>query len=529
MKSAYENQLTGDQFFLTRQTANLMEGFVREFSDTSSIFLLYGKHSVGKSWLLRELSSKRIRQANICWIDFKLDGSTTDSQDVTSSPDQGRDASDIQGLMEAAAEGDIIFVDHFEDASNKARHQLFQSWTTDGMDKKLNLVIATSIDGFNEVRQLAQQNQVEVKSFELSPYSAEEIEAFLGFYLFPEDPLLPLSIPAEVSKQIENCNGIIGKVASIAALHKDQITQQIESESTVKSPLLIGSMISVLIVVGALYWYLQPARQSETMTTQVADSMQSPAVEVEATDTVEAEISSPPESDSESEQIAQSSEMPDTTPTIEVVILEPVEMQETESPVELEQDNPPVPEQTEAETEAAEEAPPPEPEPIVEAESPPGLEPNVETEPDAVTGLPVEPGPTEKSIAETTLLEDLLADNTTQYSSRFQHELANSLDWIEQNDKGRATIQLMLLGFAEFTENTYYDYIDRLKRRDIDLSRIKIYPTVINDIVVYGVIYGEYENRVEAKRQIQNLPEALEADRPIPRTFGGIWSEITQQ
>jgi septal ring-binding cell division protein DamX len=257
--------------------------------------------------------------------------------------------------------------------------------------------------------------------------------------------------------------------------------------------------------------------------------MQSPAVEVETTDTVEAEISSPPESDSESEQIAQSSEMPDTTPTIEVVILEPVEMQETESPVELEQDNPPVPEQTEAETEAAEEAPPPEPEPIVEAESPPGLEPNVETEPDAVTGLPVEPGPTEQSIAETTLLEDLLADNTTQYSSRFQHELANSLDWIEQNDKGRATIQLMLLGFAEFTENTYYDYIDRLKRRDIDLSRIKIYPTVINDIVVYGVIYGEYENRVEAKRQIQNLPEALEADRPIPRTFGGIWSEITQQ
>ncbi|MCZ6796704.1 MAG: hypothetical protein O7D36_02005, partial [Gammaproteobacteria bacterium] len=105
MKSAHENQLTGDQFFLTRQTANLIEGFVREISNTSSIFLLYGKHSVGKSWLLGELSSQRIRQANICWIDFKVDGSTTDSQNTMSSPDQGRDASDIQGLMEAAAEG----------------------------------------------------------------------------------------------------------------------------------------------------------------------------------------------------------------------------------------------------------------------------------------------------------------------------------------------------------------------------------------------------------------------------------------
>ena len=334
MKPAHENRLTGDQFFLTRQTANLMEGFVREFSDTSSIFLLYGKHSVGKSWLLRELSRQRIQQGNFCWIDFKtgdvqgstnavgagmprngdVQGSNMDSQDTTSSPDQGRDASDIQGLMEAAAEGEIIFVDHFEDASNKARHQLFQSWTTDGVDKKINLVIATSHDGFDEVRQLAQQNQVEVKSFELSHYSAAEIEAFLGFYLFPQDPLLPLSMSAEVKQQIENCIGIVGKVVQFAALHKDQITLETESESTGKIPLLIGSLISVLVVVGALYWYLQPARQTGEMTAQETDSMQPLAVESEATGTVETDSSGQPESDGEPEQMALSVEMPGTTP-----------------------------------------------------------------------------------------------------------------------------------------------------------------------------------------------------------------------
>ncbi len=414
--------------------------------------------------------------------------------------------------MEAAAEGEIIFVDHFEDASNKARHQLFQSWTTDGVDKKINLVIATSIDGFKEVRQLAQQNQVEVKSFELSPYSAAEIEAFLGFYLFPQDPLLPLSMPAEVKQQIENCNGIVGKVVQIAALHKDQITQETESESTGKLPLLIGSLISVLVVVGALYWYLQPARQTEEMTAQETDGMQPLAVESEATDTVETDSSGLPESDGEPEQMALSVEMPGTTPAIEVAIIEAVEIQETESPVELEQDSPP---QTEAEAEAVEAAPLP--------------EPTVEAEPAVVAGLPVEPAATEKPVAETTLLERLLADNTTRYSSRFQRELADSLDWIEQNDKGRMTIQVMLLGFAEFTEDTYYDYVDRLKQREIDVSRVKIYPTVINDSVVYGVIFGEYDNRSEAVRQIQKLPEALEADQPIPRTFGGIWNEITQQ
>ncbi|MCZ6470821.1 MAG: cation:dicarboxylase symporter family transporter, partial [Gammaproteobacteria bacterium] len=127
------------------------------------------------------------------------------------------------------------------------------------------------------------------------------------------------------------------------------------------------------------------------------------------------------------------------------------------------------------------------------------------------------------------LAEKLLADSASQYSSRFQQELTKSLDWIERNDKDRATIQLMLLGFAEFTEDTYYDYIDRLKKRDIDVSQIQIYPTIINDSLLYGVIYGDYENRREANRQIQRLPEALEADQPIPRTIGGIWNEITQQ
>ncbi|MCZ6882765.1 MAG: hypothetical protein O7F15_07170, partial [Gammaproteobacteria bacterium] len=360
MKPAHENLLTGDQFFLTRQTANLIEGFVREISDTSSIFLLYGEHSVGKSWLLQELSSRRISQRNICWIDFKtsdVQGSTnavgagmprngdvqggtsavgagmprsgttdTESQDTASSPNQGKDASDIRELMEAADEGEIIIVDHFEDASNKARHQLFQSWTTDGIDKKLNLLIAASIDSFNEIRKLARLNQIEVKSFQLLPYSATDIEAFIGFYLFPLDPLLPLSIPAEVKKQIRNCNGIIGKVAAITALHKNQITQKTELESTTQSSVFIGSLITILVIVGTLYWYLQSAGQKQLMSVQESDTTRALIPEVEGIETVVTDITGPLQSDSRPEQMAHSSEMPgeSTTPAIEVVMVEPV-------------------------------------------------------------------------------------------------------------------------------------------------------------------------------------------------------------
>ena len=47
-------------FFLTRQSANLMEDFVRELNQGSALFLLYGESGVGKTRLLQELGQSRL-------------------------------------------------------------------------------------------------------------------------------------------------------------------------------------------------------------------------------------------------------------------------------------------------------------------------------------------------------------------------------------------------------------------------------------------------------------------------------------
>ena len=44
-----------ESFFLTKQTANLMEDFDRELKAGPALFLLYGDTRVGKSRLLQEL------------------------------------------------------------------------------------------------------------------------------------------------------------------------------------------------------------------------------------------------------------------------------------------------------------------------------------------------------------------------------------------------------------------------------------------------------------------------------------------
>ena len=95
-----------------------------------------------------------------------------------------------------------------------------------------------------------------------------------------------------------------------------------------------------------------------------------------------------------------------------------------------------------------------------------------------------------------------------------------------QIDKDRNTIQIMSLGLSEFTDENYYKFLDKMEKQGVDVSLIKIYPSRIKGRILYGVIYGDYDNRGEASEQIQQLPEGLKSNSPITRTMNGIWKDI---
>ncbi len=419
-----------------------MEDFVREINRASSVFLLYGNDGVGKSRLLRQLTSLRLSEFNIHWIDFRQPNESG----------EGDMAAQITRTAEVAGQDDIIVLDHFEEASNKAQHQIFQSWSTEGKDKSLNVIIATSNDGFKPFRQLAQQFQIEARSFQLMPCSLEEAEAYLQYSIFPEQPLGEMNITHPIKKRIRGAKGVFTQLNEI--ILRDAGSFSIKSESP-KSALMrtsysIGFLALVLLLVGVVYW--------QSIAEQTIETPESEIVVVDKIDT----------------------KIEDETENAPTVKQEPVI---AEAPVEPELPVPVIEEPTTIE--------------VVEA---------------AEENETAEVSPQEA-------LDDIQVN-------WLQALLETSLEWIVQNDQRRGTIQIMSIGFDNLNPSSFQEYIIQLESKGVDISQIRVFRTMAQERIVYSIFYGEYESRLEADRQIKNIPDALRANSPIPRTLGRIAQEI---
>ncbi len=496
-------------FFLTRQAANLMEDFTRELKAGASIFLLYGDDGVGKTRLLRELSEKRLSDARIHWLDL----SATDTGDE--SRQEG--SVEVEAVFDAAQNGDIIIADHFELALKKTRHQLFLSWPTDGVDKKLNLIIASDTEGFNEFRQLSQQYQVRVQSFQQNPFNPEEIEAFLGFYLFPNHPIGKLSIPAALRKQLATTNGAVGPVIEIAARSGDQIksSPMNDTESIRKGSRIIVTVLILIALTSGIGWYYL-SRQYE-----MTETMPEVAVDQESQVTdepvIEVDVVAVSEAESESEAVAEldSGDAELTTGELEAETEDVAEtVTEATSEVESVVD-------TNAQTDVKHESGTASDTDAVLVEEVEVEEVNVEeAKVDEVKAdevkVPV--------LASTDRMEQSQAGQSD--TARFQQDLQTSMDWIKGKDDSDGTVQILLLSFEKFDVTAYYEYVQSLANQQVDISNIRVFKTNTGNREVYSVFYGEYDTRRAALDALSELPEALIKVSPIPRSAGGIRTEI---
>jgi septal ring-binding cell division protein DamX len=501
-------------FFLTRQTAKLMEDFDRELKAGASVFLLYGDNDVGKTRLLEELNSTRLADSKVHWIDLKAGGSG-DGALVDSS-------AMVEDVFAKAQPGEVVIADHFEMALQKTRHQLFLSWSTDGVDKQINLIISSNARFFDELRQLAAQYQVAVQSFQLISLSPEESSAFLGSYLFPDRPIGKLSIPVILQDQLAMTNGAVGKIVEIAERAGDQITSApLDDSETIRkdSKNIVAVLIGLALVIGVAWYYLSSRTQTDEVGVAEVETVAAPAATttVEAAESISPPATSQPVAGEEESDPGVTADEADASS--EVTVVDAVAVEETvavDEPAEESAEEPVEGESemvSEAGTATDEEAV------LVGVLDPPVSEQSPDTVADEV---PPEAVAANIEVASTPAAEPMPASGV----SRFDSELQTSLDWINRSDSKVGTIQILILSYDRFDERTYYEYIEYLASRGVDITELKTFMTYTGGRKVYSVVYGEYESWQAASDAIEGLPKVLRDTSPIPRSSGGLMQEI---
>lgn len=498
-----------ESYFLTRQAANLMEDFVRQLAEGSAIYLLYGDSGIGKTRLLRELRQSRLKDRRVHRIDLK-----------TTGPSAGLTldrSAEVVKLFSKTGKGDIIIADHFESASHKTRHQLFKCWKIDGKKKQLNFIISCVTHGFNDLRQLAQLYKLRIQSFQQMPFSRDEIDAFVAFYLFPDEPQGKLAMPPELRRELTNSRGNVGKVIEIINREGAQVkmldAEESASEGAGRNRIWAALAAALLLVVGLLLYF----------NTQQAEISQAPLA-------VDEVVVSMNEVDAPGVVIAQpSKEKPE--PAVEAVAQPTPQQQVEESPV--------LAEQTPVQAETVASPPPVEPQPEpevaevalveesdkVEIAAPEAADAEVE----AVAAVSAEVSAVaSEAVTLASIQPQVESSPAVPPKDSLQQRLQDSMQWLKKSERSRGTVQIMWIGTDSFDEQAYQTYIDDLEAGKVDTSQIRIFRAKSGNRSVYNVFFGEYRSRQDASNAIAGLPRRLRVNSPFPRTVGGIRDEISR-
>jgi len=201
-----------NHYFLTRQSANLMEDLNRQILNGSSLFLMYGDKRVGKTSLLNEFAQRRLQAVDRHHFDFAQSSILLHS---SIKPTKIRkDIKLIEKVFTASEKGNVILLDHLEQASKKALQVLFQCWNTDGVDKKLNLVICCDQGYFSELKTFAAQFSISMQVMQLLPLKPAEVDEFVSVWKLQRNFSCDAAQQRQLQRNIKACSGKIGEINS---------------------------------------------------------------------------------------------------------------------------------------------------------------------------------------------------------------------------------------------------------------------------------------------------------------------------
>lgn len=499
-------------FFITRQSANLMEDMEQQLSDSAAICVIYGMNGVGKTRLLKEFNHNRLPDVHKHTLSFNADGSC---DDITQGSN-GNQRAMLIGALQYLKHSSILVLDHFEYVQTDLSIRLFALWNKNAKNHNLGLIISTEPGTLPHLAEMSSQFDLSMKSVEMLPLSKQERLAFIGARVCQKTALYP-KLSAALKRKVKQSRGLYPALETLLAQHGEEI----RCEDRSRQPLMAGKwlFLPLLIIIAVVaFWLLVPADKSTQIIIQAQGV--SPAV------TSGPEVESIKPQDNYANPSALEAPATDLQPSVpgtsvtdetqfEVTNTTDTSVPNTQ-PMSVPASRP------EAIVDQLSEDLPSEHLPTTaKADQTAGEEENV-VKSQAVSASNARDNSNSAQLTQPVTVE--LGDIATPLELRLR---ATEM-WLAENSPSTASLQLMLLSKNPNPAQTLNRYLEKLEQKGINLDNIFIYRKTQNNNPVFGVLYGQYINRRQASRQIKQLPAALGVDRPLPRTIRGIKDELGQ-
>ncbi|MCP4075561.1 MAG: AAA family ATPase [Gammaproteobacteria bacterium] len=467
-----------DRFFLTRQSANIMEDLSRRLNQAGSISLLYGPEGIGKSRLLDQFVETRLTPENSIFVRFNVNNTYVE---VTEGKDEFEFDTFFNREISRLNKNFTLLIDQFDNAPADMQLNILKFWDKVAREKDFKLIISIQSNSLHLLNELSQRYQLQIDSVELKPLKLEEQMGYLRLTSCAELRQLAV-IPAALKKPLKLTNGLFSQLEAFRSQFGDQIScKEVALNSRGKfKKTLFYSVSGLFLVLLSVIIVQQKVFNKDLLQLQIpgsifkSSSIQGSKLKIEP----EPEpliVSEPEPVLIVEEEVSVSkinsslfSEMKPVEPDVTTESISPGDMTNSVKPEVIVADEPEI----------------------------------IEVKPAKVT---VKPG---------------------QKQTVFEQRLRATEKWLETSDNKLASIQIMTLISGKKRLQSLNRYLNKLKSQQINLEEIKIYSADKEDKTIYGVLYGEYETISMAYRGIKHLPDALNANHPILRTVKGIKDEI---
>ncbi|MCK5665155.1 MAG: ATP-binding protein, partial [Thiotrichaceae bacterium] len=209
-----------NRFFLTRQSANIMEDLSRRLKQAGSISLLYGPEGIGKSRLLYQFVETRLTPENSIFVRFNVDNTFVE---VAEGEDEYEYDTFFNRQINRLSKNFTLIIDQFDNAPADIQLNILKFWHKVAGEKDFKLIISIQSNGLHQLTELSQRYHLQIDSVELKPLNKDEQLEYLRSTSCTKLRQVVV-IPPELKKSLKLTKGLFSELENFRSWYGEQIT-----------------------------------------------------------------------------------------------------------------------------------------------------------------------------------------------------------------------------------------------------------------------------------------------------------------